>query len=519
MHLSTIEIYPTQQTNMKKIVPVLTLFLFCTSVYSNSFESFKQGGYEYFYYSDTSVVISDVALETPIPVSSDSTLVIPSSVEFEGKTYHVDGIGKGAFFCRSEIKHLVICEGVRYIGSQTFGDCANLVSVHLPSTFECIECIEDGFFPGCNQLCSITVDKRNEELDSRDGCNAIVRTLDNTLIFGCQGTNIPSSVTTIGPCAFRFCQNLTQITIPEGVKRIEYFAFKDCNKLKRINFPNSLDSIGSHVFDNCMSLDSITIPKNVKTIAGGVFSGCYNLKVVKVNKENHIFDSRNNCNAIIDSAQDTIVAGCGTSKILNGIKGIGAFAFAETSIPKIEIPKSVRKIGDRAFSGCRFCNAICVDSKNPIFNSKNNCNAIIETATGKLIQGCGVTSIPDNVKEIGDFAFCLIPMPPHIVIPEGVEVIGSHAFSWFNNIELVRLPSTLKRIKTNAFGSCDRLYYVDLSKCSANIDEFAFVDCSSLHFVDLSTTPGEINKLAFGNCPVNEKIKYLLEKNRRKQKE
>ena len=482
------------------------LFSLCLSAHGRTDEvSFIQEGFKYVVKMDSTVSISDAGLEVPLPVSADSTLVIPSSVCHEGKTYCVERVESSAFGLRQEIKHLVVSEGVERIDKYAFEGCQSLTDISLPST---LYDWDNNTFGFCHNLRRITVSDQNEDLDSRDNCNAIIDTDENMLIFGCTGTRIPASVETIGFGAFRHCcQHLERIIIPEGVKRIEPCAFSQCINLKEISLPVSLESMGYGMFNDCMSLESVTIPRNVSEIPGewsdcwNLFSGCYNLKEVKVDKWNRTFDSRNNCNAIIDSKRDVLVAGCGSSFIPEGIKAIGDFAFEGTSIPAIRIPKSVRKIGSGAFLNCRFCSSISVVPGNPVYDSKGDCNAIIETASARLVQGCSRTVIPDGTKEIGDSAFLNVPLPPCLVIPEGVEVIGEDVFSSLCRLEYVQLPSTLKQIKGRAFSGCDRIYYVDMSRCSPQVGFFAFAHCKSLNFVSMSSTPGEIKEYAFWKTP------------------
>ena len=483
------------------------LISLCLSAHANDDRvSFVQGGFKYFVETDSTVSISDAGHEIPLPVSVDSTLVTPSSVCHEGKTYQVKYIEPESFGLRLEIKCLIISEGVEQIGRRAFNGCLNLADISIPST---LEYWGEALFEYCSNLRRITVSDQNEDLDSRDDCNAIIETDKNTLIFGCTGTKIPASVTTIGQYAFRqCCQYLERIVIPEGVKRIERWAFSQCINLKEISLPVSLESMGYGMFDDCMSLESVTIPRNVSEIGvdrwgthGNLFAGCYNLKEVKVDKQNRTFDSRNNCNAIIDSKTDVLVAGCGSSFIPEGVKAIDELAFEGTSIPAIRIPKSVRKIGSGAFLDCRSLSAISVDPGNPIYDSRGDCNAIIETASARLLHGCSRTVIPNDTKEIADSAFYMVYyLPPHLVIPEGVEVIGQEAF-WNSKPNSVQLPSTLKRIKRDAFAYCKQLYFVDMSRCSPQVDYSAFYCCESLNFVNLSSTPGEIDEYAFDKTP------------------
>lgn len=489
------------------LISFFSLFSLCLSAHVITEEfSFIQGGFKYIVWSDSTVSISDAGLEVPLPVSADSTLVVPSSVCHEGKTYQIDLIRRESFGLRLEIKHLVISEGIKQIGQYAFNGCLGLTSISIPST---LTYWNESLFSFCSNLRHITVSGQNERFDSRNNSNAIIETDENKLVFGCSGTQIPASVETIGECAFKeCCQYMERIIIPEGVKRIEPRTFSGCYNLKEISLPVSLEGMGYGMFDECMCLESVTIPRNVSEILGNdwgncwnLFSGCYNIREVKVDKRNRTFDSRDNCNAIIHSKTDVLVAGCGASFIPEGVKAIGDFAFEGSSLPAIYIPKSVLRIGNGAFWGCRSLSAISVDHANPVYNSKDDCNAILETASARLVQGCSRTVIPSDTKEIADSAFYVIRnLPPLLVIPEGVEVIGQEAFHG-SNLNFVQLPSTLKRIKKKAFSGCKQLYYVDMSRCSPQVDWWAFYGCESLNYVNMSSTPGKIDEDAFSRTP------------------
>ena len=338
------------------LTAVFFFFSLCLSAHAKDDRvSFVQGGFKYFVETDSTVSISDAGLEVPPPLLADSTLVIPSSVGHEGKTYRVERIEENAFGIRQQIKRLVISEGVEFIGKYAFEGCMGLTDISIPSTLDYWNEYAFGF---CHNLRHITVSEQNETYDSRDNCNAIIDTYENTLVFGCMGTKIPASVEAIGEYAFKqCCQHLERIVVPEGVKRINSHAFSQCINLKEISLPASLESMGYGMFNDCMSLESVTIPRNVSEIQGNdrstywnPFSGCYNLKEVKVDKRNRTFDSRNNCNAIIHSGTDVLMAGCGTSFIPEGVKAIDDNAFHGSALPAIRFPRASAELEAGRFS-------------------------------------------------------------------------------------------------------------------------------------------------------------------------
>jgi hypothetical protein len=226
---------------------------------------------------------------------------------------------------------------------------------------------------------------------------------------------IPYGVTWIGNNAFRDYGFLTTIIIPETVTHIGNGAFEGCLSLSTINIPSSVTHIGDSAFRQCLDLDSIRIPKTVKSIGKGAFANCSELSSIVVEPDNPVYDSRDNCNAIIETATNTLIAGCSNTVIPASVTSIGDHAFegiAFIDIPgsvthigndafanrerltSIRIPKTVKSIGEGAFAHWYYLSSIVVEPGNPVYDSREDCNAIIESATNTLVAGCPCTKIP-----------------------------------------------------------------------------------------------------------------------------
>lgn len=160
-------------------------------------------------------------------------------------------------------------------------------------------------------------------------------------------------VTGIGDYAFRGCSGLTAITIPNSVTTIGYLAFAGCCGLTSITIPNSVTTIDAWAFEGCSGLTSITIPDSVVAIYGNVFADCNNLTIITVSDGNPEYDSRNNCNAIIETADNRLIVGCQNTLIPDNVISIESSAFSGCSgLTAITIPNSVTTIDAHAFRYC-----------------------------------------------------------------------------------------------------------------------------------------------------------------------
>ncbi len=209
--------------------------------------------------------------------------------------------------------------------------------------------------------------------------------------------DITYSVTRIGSEAFCCCNGLTAITIPTSVTSIGGNAFYDCWELTSVTIPNSVTSIGGLAFSGCSGLTSVTIPNSVTSIGSGVFERCTGLETIVVSSGNTVYDSREGCNAIIETSSNTLIMGCKNTIIPNSVTSIGGEAFSGCSgLTSVTIPNSVTSIGRYAFLGCYSLTSI---------------------------------SMPNGVTSIGEYTFYNCSRLTSITIPNSVTYIGYSAFA------------------------------------------------------------------------------------------
>ncbi len=346
----------------------------------------------------------------------------------------------GDFTGCKKLKKAKLSKKVKEIQSETFSGCESLEEVSFSANLKSFEekcfsgCgslkelnipkkvtnINSTAFTGCAGLERITVDEGNEYYHSPAGSNAILA--GEKLVLGCKNTIIPEGTVTIDANAFSGCSGLKSISIPEGVTKIEYSAFENCSGLEEIYLPSTLETIG----DDC-------------------FVGCYELKAIHVDKDNKAFNSGKNDRVLVNHGVLLYFVGTvipagedfeeigenainkpGISELVipEGVKKLGKLNFyteesisigesgreridyIEFPVKKLTIPSTVEEIEEDSFQlsesnwAVADIGEITVSDKNRYFDSRNGCNAIIDTQKNTLILGCKNTTIPEGVEVI-----------------------------------------------------------------------------------------------------------------------
>ena len=326
----------------------------------------------------------------------------------------VTSIGDYAFACCKQLKEAIIPSSVEHFGECVFWNTGFTSPPKLPDN---LTTIPKGMFYDCTQLTSIEIPQNI----TRIGDTAFGRCPISEI-------EIPASVVHIGVASFANCKNLTNLVIPDNVTAIDFNAFKGCSNLKTVTLSNNLSSFSEGIFSECTSLESISIPSGVKSIGLSAFESCSSLRSISIPETVERIDNR-------------VFYGC-------------------SSLTQIFIPKSVISIETYnnwpLLYACNSLTSIIVDEDNPVYDSRYDCNAIIETASNKIIAGCTATTIPEGITTIGSWAFCGYENLTSITLPQSLKIIEGGAFAWLG-LKEINIPENVTSIGSYAFNNCKHL--------------------------------------------------------------
>jgi hypothetical protein len=340
-------------------------------------------------------------------ISKETTgkLTIPAEVN----GYKVTMISTGAIYRCYGITELIISEGIESLMDNSIEFCDGLTSIVLPASVTYLSETFGGF--GKN-IQSISVEEENPVYDSRNGCNAIIETANNTIRCGCVNTVIPESVTAIG--AWSMCRKgLTNIVIPEQITYIGAGALR-YNDYTEITIPSGVKEIGWSAFDGCKTLEKVTILPEKCRVESAAFWDNVNLKkVISYIKQ----PEATNGNIITSTIENTV---------------------AKDVI--LYVPEGTKALYEAT-------------------NGWNNLNNIVESITS---ESAVYAKNEDNSLSIGDVSETSerVEIPSSVIVAGeelAVTAIAESAFENNTTILKVTIPETISEIGENAFAGCRNL--------------------------------------------------------------
>lgn len=351
---------------------------------------------------------------------------------------------------------------------------------------------------------------------------------------------LENGVTDVGDLAFGLCLSLKKVSLPEGLKSIGAFAFGyfdhgPRNKLTEITIPSSVTSIGECAFANA-ALESIVIPNGVETIGDSAFytetlkevsmpivegisfyDVFYNPEKVEITSGNavpdeYFYDAHDRVYSLKSVILPESIASIGNRAFCNcsslteitipsSVTSIGDSAFSYSALELILIPKSVKTIGFGAFAFCPL-KSFSVEADNANYASKggvlynSDCSKLIAYPAGAATS----FDIPSGVTEIGDAAFYGCVLLTDVTIPNSVTTIGNSAFGTCKSLKSVSILSTVTSIGDSAFSNCAGLTSVVIPESVTSIGDYAFSSCDALANVTISDGVKSIGNSAFEYC-------------------
>ena len=529
---------------------LLSLLVALLTTLSTHAYDFQSGDLYYNITSDTTVDVTYQEGWSESNYQGLTTATIPATVTYNGTTYSVTCIGDSAFQYCSSLTSITrpLPNSVTSIGESAFVDCSSLTSLTLPNSVTSIGMFA---FRGCSSLTSITLPNSvtSIEFGAFYGCSSLTSVVWNAK--NCAGW----AYLNYEPF-FSICANITSFTFGEEVETIPSRLCHGMISLTSLTIPNSVTSIGSSAFSGCSSLTSLTIPNSVTSIGDGAFAGCSSITSMVVERGNTIYDSRENCNAIIETATNTLISGCQSTTLPNSVTSIGWAAFEGcSSLTSITIPNAVTSIGSYAFENCSALTSITLPNSVTSIEKGafENCSSLtsinipnsVTSIRDYAFSGCtSLTSLtlPNSVTSIGKYAFYEVPNVVYsgtatgspwgarsvngyvegylvyadetkttllacsaaatgeITIPNSVTSIGSSAFRGCSSLTSITIPNSVTSIWEYAFYNCSSLTSITIPNSVTSIEYDAFADCSSLTSITIGNSITRIENYAFADC-------------------
>jgi len=295
---------------------------------------------------------------------------------------------------------------------------------------------------------------------------------------------IGDSITSVGANSFYTLSHCTSIVLGQSLVKIQEKAFYNCRYFQQLIIPDKVKTIGFQAFYECQGITSISIGNSLESIDVNAFFGMTSLKEVQIKSLERWLKIRftDTFSNPLYYASNLILNGQKINKLTipEGIDSLRQNALCKVRIDTLILPSSLKYMSVNAFYSRESLQCIVVNDNNMVYDSRESCNAVIETATNTLIFGVRSSFIPSSVSCIGDSAFFNCRELHSVFIPASVQTIGKYAFNGCSVLDTLTIPNNVKEIETCAFSNCQKLRKVVLGTGVTLLNNNAFSSCTSL---------------------------------------
>ena len=365
----------------------------------------------------------------------------------------VISIADYAFYCCNKLDNVSIPVSVKSIGEAAFALCSGLASVTVPNSVSSI-----GFWA----FADVGTVIYHGSLDGAPwGARSLNYYVDGWLVF------TDSTKTTLFDCSAAI---KGVVEIPKSVKNISEYAFFGCQNLQSVRIPDSTTIIDDSAFMGCDGLTNVTFGNNVTRIGNRAFQGCKALRQLVLPNE---------------------------------LTSIGMYAFAQSGLQQVDIPKNVKSIGVGSFVECTSLKSVHVDGANAYFSSDEEGVLYNRNKTELIYFPAGnarsTYTVPASVKTISSCAFNSNENLKSLDIMSGTQKIEWGVFEECKSLETVQLPNTVTELCYHNFLSCKALENVTLPDSLTSLEYRMFIDCNELKYVHI---PASVTSIDDGWAPL-----------------
>lgn len=428
-----------------------------------------------------------------------TTLVIPSTVRKDGKTYAVVGIDLKNHNSQEKLVNISLPKTLRYIGNYAFAYLPSMQYLEIP---ENVTTMGTDIFYQSNNLKTLKMnavvppmvgsfsgtDKRKVYVpDGSLHAYRLATPWNNCVLVGGEGTSVSIDHVDAGELGHfildkaTYLQEVNKLTAVSGnLNSDDWKTLKSMTNLVELDISGmTVTSIPSSAFSDRWGLEKIILPKKLEAIGNHAFSGT-GLKEIELPESLTTLDY----NAF------SYCASLSSVKIPGKVERISPYSFYKCSnLQKVELAEGIKFIDNQAFYYCDHLQSI----NFPSTLTSIGYEAFRETDLSEV-------NIPGSVENIGSNAFYRNKNLKKLTFGEGLVNIEGTAFSECVSIDSIVCPSTLRTIGDATFSGCKNLKQISLNEGLVSINSYAFSGCTGLTDIVLPSTLEYCKGFAFNEC-------------------